>query len=76
MLPKLTKPNYMISPSMPELARMSAKELSKVKNFTIWNKHGKVVFEGETDLVREDIDLNVIIKHKHLDIYPSDIYTG
>ena len=61
---------------MAELARMSAKELAKVEEFTIWNKHGKVVFEGDTDLIREDLDLNVIIKHKHLDIYPSDIYSG
>lgn len=66
----------MISPSMPELAWMTSKELSKVKDLTIWNKHGKVIFIEDIDLIREDLDLNVIIKHKHLDIYPSDIYSG
>ncbi len=66
----------MISPSLPELARMTAKELAKVKDFMIWNKHGKVVFLEDVDLIREDLDLNVIIKHKLLDVYPSDIYSG
>mmetsp|Transcript_9806 Transcript_9806/g.9729 ORF Transcript_9806/g.9729 Transcript_9806/m.9729 type:complete len:747 (+) Transcript_9806:3-2243(+) len=71
-LPKLTKSNYSTKPSIIELARMTCDELKRVKNFTIENEFGKVVFEGETNVIGLDLDKLVTIKQSEVTVYPDD----
>ncbi|CAG9320900.1 unnamed protein product [Blepharisma stoltei] len=72
MLPKLTNEEYTISPSMIELARMTKDEITRVKDFTIENSYGKIIFEGETNLIGVDLDQIIKIGYREAIIYPDD----
>ena len=50
--------------------------MAKVKNFKIWNANGEIHFLGETDLISENLDANVIIKPKCVEVYPQDMFHG
>ncbi|CAG9310134.1 unnamed protein product [Blepharisma stoltei] len=71
-LPKLTKNNYSTKPSIIELARMTSDELKRIKNFTVENEYGKIVFEGETSVIGLDLDKLVDIKQSEVTVYPDD----
>ena len=64
VLPQLKRPGYETEPSMEALAKMSMEELEHVENFTIKNKHAKIVFEGKTDLRNLDLDQIVNIQER------------
>ena len=49
---------------------MTLAQMSQVKNVRIWNANGEILFPGETDLVDENLDANVIIKAKCVEVYP------
>lgn len=72
ILPKLTTIGYKTKPTMVELARMSIDELKRVKNFTIENEHGKIVFEGETNVLNLDIDKIVKINRGEATLYDDE----
>jgi hypothetical protein len=46
--------------------------LRKVKNFTIENSFGKIIFDGETDILGLNLDNLVTIKSKCIEVYPED----
>lgn len=71
-LPKLTTTGYSLQPSAIELARMTLKQLKNVPNFTIKNHHGKIEFEGVTDVSKLDIDQIVQIEASSVCVYPDN----
>ena len=71
-IPKLTKEGYKIKPSLVELARFKLEDLKRVKDFTIYNQHGKIVFEGETDLEGLNLDEVVEIAQNSVELYSDD----
>ena len=52
---------------------MSKEELSAVEDFEISNEHGCIQFFGPTDLVDVDLEKDVVISQRGIDIYPDDI---
>jgi Nucleoporin autopeptidase len=71
MLPTIA-PGYKTKPTLVEMARMSIEDLKKIKNFTIENEFGKLVFEGETNVIGLSISEIIRINHKELVGYPDD----
>ena len=71
-IPKLTKEGYKIKPSLVELARFKLEDLKRVKDFTIYNQHGKIVFEGETDLEGLNLDEVVEIAQNSVELYSDE----
>jgi hypothetical protein len=71
LLPKLSLPGYSTTPSIIELVRMSAEELSAVRGFSVRNDHGIVEFLGETDVRELDLDAIVRIEEKVVIMYPE-----
>lgn len=53
---------------------MTVEQIKKVKNFKIWNINGKIEFLEEVNLLRENIDLNVNIGEKSVEVYPQSQY--
>ena len=74
--PKLTNSDYKIQPTIEQLNRMTDRELAAVEGFTIWNNHGKVEFEGRTDVRDINLDEVVVINNKNVEIYPEDKFKG
>jgi hypothetical protein len=72
MLPRLTTSGYSLQPSIIELARMTLDQLRRVRNFTVQNQHGRIEFEGTTDVTRLDIDQIVQIEASTVCVYPDD----
>ena len=71
-VPKLTKLGYKCNPSIEEMKRMSDRELQQIENFTIENEHGKVEFDGKTDVRGLDIDDIVFIQPGMIEVYPIE----
>lgn len=71
MLPILA-PGYTTIPSITEMARMPVSLLRKVRNFTVKNEFGKLVFEGETDVVKLNIAAIIKIEQKSVGGYEND----
>ena len=72
LLPKLTLIGYTTTPSIVELARMSAEELATVRGFCVQNEYGRIEFQGETDVRGLDIDSIVRIEEKAVIMYPDE----
>ena len=72
LLPKLSLPGYTTTPSIVELARMSAEELAAVRSFSVQNEYGRIEFLGETDVRALDIDAIVRIEEKAVIMYPDE----
>jgi hypothetical protein len=70
--PKLSKAGYSTTPPMEALASMDEASLRAVHGFTVQNAHGKVTWEGPTDLRGLDLDRLVEIKKKVVAVYPED----
>ena len=66
-VPKLTKEGYKCNPSIMELSRKTEKELRKVENFKIFNKHGEVEFKEPVDLFGLNLDNQVTIERNLID---------
>lgn len=69
MIPSPPPIGYTISPTYPSLCRMTRKQLSKVKNFTISNQFVKVIFDGETDLRHVNLERDVYFSRKQAHFY-------
>ncbi|OMJ86068.1 hypothetical protein SteCoe_12506 [Stentor coeruleus] len=63
---------YYTKPTIMEMAKMSIENLMKIKNFTIENEYGKLVFEGETNVVKLNIAEIIQILHKEVVGYPEE----
>ena len=72
-IPLLTRLEYSTIPKLPLLARMTENQLANVENFTIQNNHGKVIFDGFTDVRQLDLDQIVFIEKQSVNKY---IYTA
>jgi len=64
VLPRLTRPGYSTDPSLAVMSHMSLAELQRVRDFTVCNEHGEVVFEGETNVAGVDLDAIVQIESR------------
>ena len=68
----IKKPKYMQSiPSYEKLLQMSNLELSRIKNFTLYNNNGIIEFLGYSDLRNLDLDEIVQIDNKTISIYEN-----
>jgi len=70
--PILTKSGYFCQPDIELLRRMSLEQLRRVEEFEIFNEFGAISFPGQTDLTYVNLDLDVIIKNKQVEVYPED----
>ena len=68
LVPKLTKEGYKTSPDYVLLCRMSSDELRKVENFKIYNKYGEVRFLEKVNLLGMNIDEEISIEEKCIEI--------
>ena len=71
MLPKIPA-GYNTIPTYIEMARMSVDELKKIENFTVFNKFGKVMFYGRTDVIGLDIAAAFKIVENEIIGYPDE----
>jgi hypothetical protein len=62
-LPILTKPGYYMIPNEYDIARMSIDEIKNVKNFTIYNENGKIIFDNPVSLYGVNFDNLFNIEH-------------
>lgn len=52
---------------------MDPEERSHVSNFTLYNEHGQVMWEGDTDIRGIDFSKTVHIVNKSIEVYPDDV---
>ena len=64
VVPKLRRADYETEPPLVQLMRMTEEELENVENFTVKNRHGKITFEGKTDVRMLDLDQIINIDEK------------
>eukprot|EP01022_Parablepharisma_sp_SALTPOND_P026498 TRINITY_DN64274_c2_g1_i1.p1 TRINITY_DN64274_c2_g1~~TRINITY_DN64274_c2_g1_i1.p1 ORF type:complete len:1466 (+),score=190.33 TRINITY_DN64274_c2_g1_i1:1864-6261(+) len=72
LIPKLTKAGYRTVPEYKKICRMTERELAKVKDFTVYNDWGKIMFDSETDVAGVDLDAILEINHEEIIVYPND----
>jgi hypothetical protein len=61
---------YKTDPPMKDLIRMSREELEKVRNFTVYNEHGKIMFKNiPTDVTYLNLDEIITISPLFVDVY-------
>ena len=60
---------------MAQLARMTLGQLQNLPNFTIWNEHAKIEFQGETDLTDVDLEDIVTLKRGSAEVYNDEVNT-
>lgn len=70
-LPKIEKLGYYTIPSYKEICRMTLKELENIKDFTIYNENGKIIFEGITNLCELNVDQIVSINPREITLYKN-----
>lgn len=69
---KLESKKFTTFPEFVVLCRMTEEELKNVKDFSVENEHGKIVFDGYTDVRKLDIDSIITIKAKEVVLYPDE----
>ena len=68
LVPKLTKEGYHTSPDYVLLCRMSSEELRNVKDLRIYNKYGEVHFTDKVNLLGMNIDEEISIEERCVEI--------
>lgn len=68
LVPKLTKEGYHTSPDYVLLCRMSSEELRNVKDLRIYNKYGEVHFTDKVNLLGMNIDEEISIEERCIEI--------
>ena len=68
LVPKLSRDGYHTSPEYVLLCRMSSEELRNVKEFRIYNKHGEVHFLETVNLLGMNIDEEISIEERCVEI--------
>jgi len=70
LVPKLTKENYVTSPSIKELGEMSEVELATVSNFVVERVGiGSVAWDGAVDIRGIDLDSIISIEERDISVY-------
>jgi len=72
LIPKLSKNGYRTIPEFKRICRMTERQLREVKDFTVENEWGKVIFDGATDISGVDIDGTIEILKGEIIVYPDD----
>jgi uncharacterized ubiquitin-like protein YukD len=72
-LPTLKNPEYTLSPDLIEMARMTEYDIMNVKDLTIENEHGRVKWEGRTDVRSLKFDELVQIAPFAATVYPKEV---
>lgn len=70
---KPPKRGYTTIPAFDQLKKLSESQLRKVQDFTIMNDHGKVYFQGLTDLTDTDLAEVVSIGSNQIEVYPDSL---
>ena len=77
LTPKLTKSTYFVTPSLPELSKMSEVELATVSGFSISREgFGSVAWEGAVDVRAVDLDAVVSIGTRDVSVYEQQEADG
>jgi len=70
--PTLTRENYFTTPDIRELEKMSAEQLTKVKDFKVMHKgYGSITWKGYTDVTGIDLDKVVVFGDNTLEVFPD-----
>ena len=69
ILPKIS--NLKSIPNLVDMSKMSISDLKKIKNFTLENQYGRIVFEGETDVIGLNVDKAIRIEENIIYGYPG-----
>jgi hypothetical protein len=72
-LPQLTKHTLKTTPNFVEICRMTTNELSKVRNFSIFNDYGSISWEKEVDLRNLNLDEIIEISHMFISVYQGKV---
>jgi len=72
-LPIMRRTDYTLHPSLIEMARMNEFQLSTVEDLYIENRHGRIAWEGRTDVRGVDFDELVTIDQFAATVYPEHI---
>lgn len=76
-VPKLTKPGYIVSPSIEEMSRMSEADLAAVSNFKVeCPEHGSILWVGAVDVRNINLDSVVEICNKEVIVYEAEEASG
>ena len=73
LLPKLTKQNYYIRPSLFEINRMNLQEIQSIPNLVIGNEYGEIQFTTPTDLLEVNIDDILNINFHEIELYSGNV---
>jgi nuclear pore complex protein Nup98-Nup96 len=72
LVPKLTKPDYAVAPSLEEMASMSEADLATVSGFTVSKAGvGSVSWDGSVDVRGVDLDEAISINVRDVAVYDS-----
>ena len=72
LVPKLTKSDYAVVPSLDEMASMSEADLATVSSFTVIRAGvGSVSWEGSVDVRGVDLDEAISINHRDVAVYET-----
>ena len=53
------------------MENMTVTELKKIENFALENEYGKIVFEGETNVLKLNVDECISIENKNICGFPG-----
>lgn len=70
-VPTLTKKGYSTNPSFEIIRKLPSSELTRVKNFQIYNEYGSILWLGETNILGLNLDSLVNIEHRFVEVYPN-----
>lgn len=71
LLPVITKQGYSVTPSIIQMSRMTAEQLKALQYFKIYNKHGQIEWFNDIDVLSQNLDENVFILEKKVQVYPD-----
>jgi hypothetical protein len=69
IIPVLTKTGYHTKPSYPLICRMSEDQLKDIKDFEIYNEHGRIKFLSPVDIRELNLDTIVLIEPMRARLY-------
>jgi len=76
-VPKLTKPGYVVSPSLDELARLSDADLAAVDGFAVTRPgYGSIHWQGAVDVRGADLDKIIDISKSDIAVYAEEEKTN
>ena len=65
LLPISTRPDYILTPSLIEISRMSLIKVQNIENFSIQNQFGMIEWPGKSNLTKLNLDNLIIIENRY-----------